>query len=285
APGHLRRRVGPPRRRPARQGDRRRLEGARGRSAGRAAERAGAARVGTRRGCRGGGRGVGGGGHSGERPAAPAADSRPGQADRHRPQLPLARRRGGARPAGHADLLRQVPQRPRRPRRRGSPARCEREGRLRGGGRLRGRPPRPRCRRGRRVGPHRRLHPAERPLGPRPPDGHAAVDAGQGLRRLGPLRTGPRHPRRGRPVRRHRDRARAQRRDHAAGLDGRPDPPRPGAAGLPLRPDDPRARRRRLHGHAGGGREPAPPARVARARRRARRRLAPARAPRDPDRL
>ena len=63
----------------------------------------------------------------------------------HRAELPLARRRGWDRPARGADVLRQVPQRPRRSRRNRATARCERQGRLRGRGRLRHRPALQRC--------------------------------------------------------------------------------------------------------------------------------------------
>ena len=74
-----------------------------------------------------------------------------------------------------------------------------------------------RRRRGRRARPRRRLHAAQRPLGARPPVRHAAVDAGQGLRRLGSVRTRARHAGRGRAARRDRDRADAERRDDAVG--------------------------------------------------------------------
>ena len=72
------------------------------------------------------------------------------------------------------------------------------QGRLRGRGRLRRRPARQGRRGGRGARPHRRLHAAQRPLGPRPAVRDPAVDAGQGLRRLRPLRAGARHPGRGR---------------------------------------------------------------------------------------
>ena len=52
----------------------------------------------------------------------------------------------------------------------------------------------------------RGLHAAQRPLRPGPPVRDTAVDARQGLRRLGPVRPGAGHPRRGR---RHRTRSRS----------------------------------------------------------------------------
>ena len=58
----------------------------------------------------------------------------------------------------------------------------------------------------------RRLHAAQRPLGPRPAVPDAAVDPWQGLRRQRPLRALARDPGRGRPRRRNRDRDGPQRR-------------------------------------------------------------------------
>ena len=74
---------------------------------------------------------------AGQRHSPAAARPGPRQDRLHRPQLPLPRGRGGHRPARAADLLRQVPQRPRARRRDRGAAGGEREGRLRGGGRLR----------------------------------------------------------------------------------------------------------------------------------------------------
>src|SRR5829696_3330934 len=138
---------------------------------------------------------------------------------------------------------------------------------------------------GGRARPHRRLHAPQRPLGARPPVRHAAVDAGQGVRRLGALRAGARDSRRGRRPRIDRDRAPLERRDHADRLDRRLDPLDPRAARPPVDAHDARARRRGVHGDAGGGGEPAPPAPVACLRRRGRGLLAAARAARDAARL
>ncbi len=77
--------------------------------------------------------------------------------------------------------------------------------------------------RGRGARPRRRLHAAQRPLGARPAVRNAPVDAGQGLRRLGPVRTGSGDSRRGRSSRRNRDRARPQWRADAGGHHRRPD--------------------------------------------------------------
>ena len=49
--------------------------------------------------------------------------------------------------------------------------------------------------RGRRARLHRRLHAAQRPLGARPAVRDPAVDAGQGVRRIGPVRACSGHPR------------------------------------------------------------------------------------------
>jgi acylpyruvate hydrolase len=45
------------------------------------------------------------------------------------------------------------------------------------------------------LGPRRRVHAPERPLGARPPDANPAMDAGEGVRRLCPVRACARHPR------------------------------------------------------------------------------------------
>ena len=74
-----------------------------------------------------------------------------------------------------------------------------------------------------RARPSRRLHAAQRPLGPRPAVRDAAVDPGQGLRRLGAVRPGAGDAGRGGPARRDRVRARPQRRADAGRLDRRPD--------------------------------------------------------------
>ena len=76
-----------------------------------------------------------------------------------------------------------------------------------------------------------------------------AVDARQGLRRLGAMRARARHPRRGRAARRDRDRAEAERRGDAVGLHRRPDPFGACAGVPPLGPDDARPRRHRRHRH------------------------------------
>ena len=130
-----------------------------------------------------------------------------------------------------------------------------------------------RGRRGRRARLRRRLHAAQRPLRPRPPVRHAAVDVGQGLRRLGALRAGAGHPRRGRAARRDRDRADAERRADAGRLDRGPDLQRPAAALPPLGADDAGAGRHRLDRHPGRGRRRPRPAGLARRRRRGRGRV------------
>ena len=131
-----------------------------------------------------------------------------------------ARRRGRDRAAFEPDLLRQVPQRAPAGRRDGHAPRRLGQGRLRGRGRVRDRAAGEGCRRGRRPRPRRRLHALQRPLRPRPAVRDAAVDAGQGLRRRRPLRSGAGDPGRGGAARRDRDRARPERRADA-GVDHR----------------------------------------------------------------
>ena len=128
---------------------------------------------------------------------ARAAGPGSGEDRLHRAELPRPRRRGRDRAAAGADLLRQVPQRARGAGRHRGPARGERQGRLRGRGRVRGRAPRQGRGGVRRARSRRRLHAAQRPLGPRPPVRDPAVDAGQGVRRLGALRPGAGDARRG----------------------------------------------------------------------------------------
>ena len=129
------------------------------------------------------------------------AGAGPGQDHLHRPQLPRARGRGGHRPARRRPTFfakfrnALVPDR-----RGGDAARRQREGRLRGRGRVRDRPPLPATSsEARRARARRRLHAAQRPLGARPPVRDAAVDARQGVRRLGAVRT-RRSSRRTRPA-------------------------------------------------------------------------------------
>ena len=148
--------------------------------------------------------------------AALAARARSRQDRLHRPELPLARRGAGSRGARDADLLREVRQRLGGARR-GRVASCrEPEGGLRGRGGVRDRRPLQGRGRGERPRPRGRLHAAQRPVRSRPPVCDAAVDAGQGVRRLGPVRPGAGNTRRGRTSRRDRDRAAGQRRGPAA---------------------------------------------------------------------